>query len=197
MMKKILCAMAAFLLLAGCGKVTSIPQNQAKPVTQTNIVILHNVPEKERDAFLAGALCSRPGGEASAVVTMGAALPKDTKKRLAATLARYGIAPEETQWKNGEKGQLEVAVTCLYLEQVQPAPACLRYWFSTDAVSPGHGAATELNYSRQMTRKRDYVTPDAAGDPNPLAAVGAVERYQKGESRGIVDQSIQVGTMGD
>ena len=196
-MKTLLCAVVAALILSACGKTVSVPQNQLRAVAHTDTLLLHNIPEKDRGAALAKSLCSRPAGSASAVVTLGTGLPKNTRKQMTDLLARYGIPATEIAWRTGEKKQLEVTVTCLYLEQNVPEKRPMSgYWFSRDPVSPVYGAAMELNLAKQLARTRDLDKPHATGDPNPLAAVGAVERYQKGESRGLGDQSVEVGTSG-
>ena len=74
------------------------------------------------------------------------------------------------------------------------APAILPdYWFSTAAVHPSFALATNWNLGAQVSDQRELSATRALGPPNPMSAVGAVDRYQKGQVRGLPETSLDAG----
>ena len=74
------------------------------------------------------------------------------------------------------------------------APAILPdYWFSTAAVHPSFALATNWNLGAQIYDQRELSATRALGPPNPMSAVGAVDRYQKGQVRGLPETSLEAG----
>ena len=53
--------------------------------------------------------------------------------------------------------------------------------------------ATARNLAQQAAEPSDLEMPRALGDPNPQAAIGAVDRYQRGSVRPFGDVSLEAG----
>ncbi|MDR1608096.1 MAG: hypothetical protein LBT38_06780 [Deltaproteobacteria bacterium] len=70
------------------------------------------------------------------------------------------------------------------------------YWFSTRISHPNYAQATNNNLGAQIVDQKDLTEPRKVGNPNPMAAVGAVERYQKGEVRALSETEIEAGGGG-
>lgn len=67
------------------------------------------------------------------------------------------------------------------------------HWYSTQAVSDNFGHATARNLAQQAADPRDLEGQQQLDAPNPQAAVGAVERYQRGSVRPFGDVSLEAG----
>jgi len=61
------------------------------------------------------------------------------------------------------------------------------------SVSDNFAHATARNLAQQAAVPSDLETPRALGDPNPQAAIGAVDRYQRGSVRPFGDVSLEAG----
>ena len=66
-------------------------------------------------------------------------------------------------------------------------------WWNAQAVSDNFAHATARNLAQQAAEPSDLETPRALGDPNPQAAIGAVDRYQRGSVRPFGDVSLEAG----
>ena len=66
-------------------------------------------------------------------------------------------------------------------------------WFSSLAVHPSFALATNWNLGAQVIDQRELSQPRRLGGPNPMAAVGAVDRYQKGQVRALPETSLEAG----
>jgi type IV pilus biogenesis protein CpaD/CtpE len=67
------------------------------------------------------------------------------------------------------------------------------FWFATGAVHPSFALATNWNLGAQVADQRELSATRALGPPNPMAAVGAVDRYQKGQVRALPEASLEAG----
>ncbi|MDR2366732.1 MAG: hypothetical protein LBF58_01260 [Deltaproteobacteria bacterium] len=67
------------------------------------------------------------------------------------------------------------------------------FWFDTRVVHPAFGMATNWNLGAQVVDQRELGNSRALGRPNPMAAVGAVDRYQKGQVRALPETSLEAG----
>ena len=67
------------------------------------------------------------------------------------------------------------------------------FWFSSLAVHPSFALATNWNLGAQVIDQRELSQPRRLGGPNPMAAVGAVDRYQKGQVRALPETSLVAG----
>jgi hypothetical protein len=67
------------------------------------------------------------------------------------------------------------------------------YWFNTKVLSPFFALATNSNLGAQIVRQDEITKPRKLGPVNPMAAVGAVDRYQKGQVRALPDVEVSVG----
>jgi hypothetical protein len=66
-------------------------------------------------------------------------------------------------------------------------------WLSAKLVHPSFAIATNNNLGLQIVRQDEITKPRPLGQPNPMAAVGAVDRYQKGQVRALPEMEITVG----
>jgi hypothetical protein len=66
-------------------------------------------------------------------------------------------------------------------------------WFSSKTVHHSFAASTNNNLGSQLVNETELAKPRALGPVNPMAAVGAVERYQKGQVRALSEVSVEVG----
>ena len=66
-------------------------------------------------------------------------------------------------------------------------------WWNAQAVSDNFAHATARNLAQQAAVPSDLETPRVLGDPNPQAAIGAVDRYQRGSVRPFGDVSLEAG----
>jgi hypothetical protein len=66
-------------------------------------------------------------------------------------------------------------------------------WFSAKLIHPSFAVATNSNLGLQIVRQDEITKPRSLGQPNPMAAVGAVERYQKGQVRALSEIDVSVG----
>lgn len=66
-------------------------------------------------------------------------------------------------------------------------------WYSAQATSSNYGRATSANLAQQAANPSDLTNPRTLDAPNPQAAVGAVERYQRGEVRPLGEVSLEAG----
>jgi hypothetical protein len=66
-------------------------------------------------------------------------------------------------------------------------------WLSGRLVHPSFAIATNNNLGLQIVRQDEIIKPRPLGAPNPMAAVGAVDRYQKGQVRALADIDTTVG----
>ena len=66
-------------------------------------------------------------------------------------------------------------------------------WYANLASSTQNGYSVNHNLAAQIAEPCDLVSPKRLGAPNPMAATGAVESYQKGEVTALTDQKVSVG----
>lgn len=66
-------------------------------------------------------------------------------------------------------------------------------WYSAQATSSNYGRATAANLAQQAANPGDLTNPRTLDSPNPQAAVGAVDRYQRGEVRPLGEISLEAG----
>ena len=66
-------------------------------------------------------------------------------------------------------------------------------WWNAQAVSDNFAHATARNLAQQAAVPSDLETPRALGNPNPQAAIGAVDRYQRGAVRPFGEVSLEAG----
>ncbi|MDR2444262.1 MAG: hypothetical protein LBE31_12190 [Deltaproteobacteria bacterium] len=66
-------------------------------------------------------------------------------------------------------------------------------WLSTKSVSRDFGLATNVSLGQEITDRTELATPKTLGKSNPMASVGAVERYQKGQVRALPEISLEAG----
>ncbi len=195
-MKRLSFVLCALLLLGACGKSTALPQNQVRPVRQNVIVDLTYVPEGQRAGALSQALAKAPKGRATACITAGPKAVGQTES-LTAVLREMGVETRDVTRRAGSGNQLLVELAVVsFVQNVAEHPWHSSHWFTANAVHPAFGAATEANYARMLHDPAELDRPQELGPPNPIAGVGAVERYQGGQVRGISDQSVEVGVSG-
>lgn len=72
-------------------------------------------------------------------------------------------------------------------------PDVYRTWYDTRHTDDDFGSAMAVGLAQQAHNPVDLVRPRELDAPNPQAAVGAVERYQKGMVRPLSDTSLEAG----
>jgi type IV pilus biogenesis protein CpaD/CtpE len=66
-------------------------------------------------------------------------------------------------------------------------------WLSAKIVHPSFAVSTNNNVGSQLVNPAEQASPRSLGPVNPMAAVGAVDRYQKGQVRALPEVSVDVG----
>ena len=66
-------------------------------------------------------------------------------------------------------------------------------WYTDKAVGSQYGYSTYSNLAQQIYRPCDLETPEKFDGANPMAATGALERYQKGQVRALPEHNLDVG----
>jgi type IV pilus biogenesis protein CpaD/CtpE len=120
------------------------------------------------------------------------------KGAIAKALAAAGLKKGEIRQGTAAAGAPEEVV--LQVRGLRVAKADYHelddFWLSSASVHPDFGAATNYNLGVQAADPERLFQPAALGRPNPMAAVGAVERYQKGQIRALGDQSLEAAESG-
>jgi hypothetical protein len=70
------------------------------------------------------------------------------------------------------------------------------WWFSSKIVHPSFGVSTNANIAAHLVNQAELEKPRALGKVNPMAAVGAVDRYQQGQVRALPEVDVSVGGGG-
>jgi hypothetical protein len=186
-------------LCACAAQTTTLPQNQVLLIKEHKRISLGDVPAKEQPQALAEFLGGLPPGHKRALATFGPAVDAERRERILRTLRNHGVADSEIVVAQGAGEQLDVELYVLTPSQLVPvtAPTGGDHWYSAEAVSPWFGLSTEGNIAAQLKWVQELDSPEALGPPNPLAAVGAVGRYQRGQVRALIEQNIEAGKISD
>lgn len=196
-MKKISLVLLCLLMAAGCARRTSVPQNQMVWIREDVPCVLTGMPEDTQRRVLAETIKALRSGDISAVIAAGPDADPRSPERVRATLTALQVAPQRIVLTPSTGDYLGVTFTVQRLVQARVWESFWDpYWFNRNAVDPEFGRAMEANLGRQYVEKRQLDVPESLSDPNPVAAVGAVDRYQGGKVRGLSDQSVEVGTSG-
>ena len=193
-MKRFAVIVLAALVLSGCGKTTVMPQNQMRTVRNTAVVELAPVHQEAWPAVVKSVADALPKGRRTVLILAGPSFGKEALARAEhAALAALGSEVSITR-REGSPGRLDMVLITDTLEQQATRPTPFApYWFSSDAVDASFGVSTEANLAAQLAYPNELAMPQRTGSPNPVAAAGAVERYQKGEVRALREQEIEAG----
>lgn len=72
-------------------------------------------------------------------------------------------------------------------------PDVYRSWYESQYADSDFGSSIATGLAQQADNPRDLMQPRQLDAPNPQAAVGAVERYQKGQVRPLAETSLEAG----
>ncbi|MDR1046029.1 MAG: hypothetical protein LBP33_13125 [Candidatus Adiutrix sp.] len=195
-MKNFILLAICCLSISACGRHQTLPQNQVYLGRSETALVLTGTPASQWRGEILQAIDGLPHGRRYAVVTTGQNVSAANRRQLTNGLYAGGFQKDNIRWKTGPKR--EAAITFNTVALVQPL-ACRSFgephWYSSAGVSHGFGASTEWNEASQLADIYELAFPKPIGRPNPLAAVGAVERYQKGQVRPLLSQSIEAGEV--
>jgi type IV pilus biogenesis protein CpaD/CtpE len=199
-MKKILLLTVISLGLASCAYQTNSLQNQVLPVMEFQKIPLEGVSAADLPDNILRSLGGRDGHVWSrAVVFLSPSVSRGFREALENELLNNGFAKKDIIHRVGEAGHSELIVQSYVLKPqfLAEAGPVDDYWLTRKAIHPSFGMATNYNLSRQVANSDELERPRKLGSPNPMASVGAVERYQKGEVRPLSDQTLEAGKTGD
>jgi hypothetical protein len=133
-----------------------------------------------------------------AVFTRDPGLTRVRREEVIAALIGVGFAKREIEERSAPGEPPAIVVQTRGPKQLLAERGQLDdSWFTGAAVHPDFGQATNHNLAVQMVDKERLDRPLRLGRVNPMAAVGAVERYQKGEVRALGDQNLEAGKAGE
>ena len=183
--------------MGGCATRSTVPQNQMVWVRENVPCVLTGLPADTRQLVLAETIKGHPDGGGSASVATGPEAEKNTAEKVRATLVALNIPAMRIVLAPATGDHIGVTFEVRRLIQAQAEDSFFApYWFTNKAVNPSFGRAMEANLGKQYVDKYQLDVYEKLGSPNPIAAVGAVDRYQSGKVRGLSDQSVKVGTSG-
>lgn len=185
-------------LSAGCASQTTVlPQNRIVMLREDKTVSLTTLNAAERPVALEAALDVLPKGRVSAVVTSGPAVQRGQVESVNDVLFGHGLDAQSIEWRDGVGKQLEVSFVVMRFLQPEDQPVDgSDHWYTTSAVSHDYARSMEANMELQAVNPEDLTRPAALGAPNPMAATGPIERYQKGEVRELGEVSMDAGDSG-
>jgi type IV pilus biogenesis protein CpaD/CtpE len=195
-----LLAAAAALVFSGCVRETSPLQNRVVLAVEHHRIDISGVPGKSLPELIRAAVpASGLKGEIrQAVYIHGPSMSRERQREVASALTAAGVSKRDVKYSVGESGSESVVVQVMGPRLIEPVRGPLDdYWFSQAAVHPDFGAATNINLGLQVVKPEQLAAPASLGPPNPMATVGAVERYQKGEVRALGEQALEAGQSGE
>jgi hypothetical protein len=189
-------ALLAFSLSA-CGRHTSPLQNQVFAAPDRLTLDLANLPLNDIRYGIGAALGNSPGFPVAARVIAGPGVREDFRAEAAIGLKAAGFSPGSVAWQAGEEKEFRVEAEFSGLAQRPAETGPLdNFWLTRNAVHPDFAKATNANLAVQAVRPGDLKGRRGIGAPNPMAAVGAVETYQKGEIKALPENSLSAGETG-
>lgn len=184
-------AAAALLCLTACTSTTTIVPGMNSPSFEARGDQIVTISTDHLDASLETYL--RP-------------LLEETKGRNRVIVVSYTLAPEPEELERilsfvdqhlAPGDQVKVERDFIYHEgvafTVRDVKTEAYSWYSAQGTSSNYGRATMENLAAQAARPSDLTNPRTLESPNPQAAVGAVDRYQRGEVRPLGEISLEAG----
>jgi hypothetical protein len=188
---------AAAALACGCGLSTSHLQNQVRPHVERVTVDLLGATRAGWTRAISEAMAGWTPGTTLAVVVHGPGADRETLRAAARAVAAAGIPSNRIGFRAVPEGRLAVEVEMRRIIQDLAARGPVDdFWLTRRSVHPDFARATNHNIGAQVSDPGEMNAKTAIGDPNPMSAVGAVERYQKGEVRALQEQTMEAGKAG-
>ncbi len=187
-MKKLLLLMA-LMALPACGTVTNVAQNSMVMSENVQVVELAGLPDSEQLIKLEEALSQIQENDGKATIVKTKAIKNSMLTAIKNTLIRNGYNSSEINIRTSNNpSEFAVIVTNYYLHQNQvPKSYFDQEWFSGQQVRSEYGSATKYNLARQMVDKKELSEPKEYDGPNAISATGAIEAYQSGQVRELLE----------
>ncbi|MDR1658288.1 MAG: CpaD family pilus assembly lipoprotein [Deltaproteobacteria bacterium] len=193
----LLAALLALTVFSGCHLQTSSLQNQVRPGTNYFTLALAGLPDSSLAPLIRQNLEQWNSEQSRAVIVYGPQATKSALSIIEKALLAKGFPRNRISLRAMPEERLEVVLETWKLKQDMAEIGPMDdFWLTRKSVHPYFARATNANIAAQVVDKIDLFTPRSLGTPNPMSAVGAVQRYQKGEVREIGEQSLQPGEAG-
>ena len=188
--KVMLTASLGAVILAGCTSTTSVPSGKM-PVLVSRYDQTVTIDWQDLHSGLAsqvGPLLAASAGADRLVVISYTLSPAEAalEEVLSYVLAHTGPT-DVVKVKRDVLAHRGVSVTIRDVKQSSYS------WYHTQAVSDNYAHATTRNLQQQAANPQDLSQSRSLEAPNPQAAVGAVDRYQRGAVRPFGNVSMEAG----
>lgn len=191
MSKAFLIIASCLFIAGGCARTTHVPShNLTAEEYPARTLMLTQIPAGERTAAVDRFVNAWPQSGFEVIIAYGDNVDKMEIEQLEAVLTVRGVDSKDISQRRTGAGNTLGLVFAGREKSGQPFD---NYWFSDSAVSKNFAKSTNANMASQAANPNDLVKPEELGAPNPMAASGAVERYQKGEVRKLGKNSAQAG----
>lgn len=182
---------ACALVLGGCSSTTTISPSGKAPVfesrTDQTVTIDPTNFDQELQNQVGPLLSATAGTDRVIVVSYTLAPGGDSLQRVLDYVMASAGSSDVIKVERDFIAHSGVSITVRDVKQANYP------WYSTQAVSDNYGHATARNLNQQAANPLDLERPQTIGDPNPQAAVGAVDRYQRGSVRPFGNVSMEAG----
>lgn len=178
---QILFLLGAAALLSACTSVTTTVPSGRAPAFEARadqVVVIDPANVAAELHTQVEPLLAETAGRDRVIVVSYSLAPSDETLRSVLDFIKMRTAPGDiVKVERDFIAHLGLAVTVR-----DPKVSAYRWW-NAQAVSDNFAHATARNLAQQAAEPSDLETPRALGDPNPQAAIGAVDRYQRGSVR--------------
>lgn len=182
---------ACAVVLTGCSSTTTISPSGKAPVFESRTDQTVTIDPANLDQELenqVGPLLAATGGRDRVIVVSYTLTPSgDTLQRIMDYVMASAGRTDVIKVERDFLAHAGVSITVRDVKQSNYP------WYSTQAVSDNYGHATSRNLAQQAANPNDLDHPQEIGDPNPQAALGAVDRYQRGSVRPFGNVSMEAG----
>lgn len=190
-MLQALTLVGASVLLAACTSVTTtLPSGTAPDFAaraEQTVVFDPSQAASELALQVEPLLAETAGRDRVIVVSYSLTPDADTLNGILDFIRERTAPGDQIKVERDFIAHLGVAVTVL-----DPKATNWRWW-SAQAVSNNYGHATARNLAQQAANPADLKEARTLGEQNPQAAVGAVDRYQRGSVRPLGEVSLEAG----